>query len=194
MVSTTTITRTGVRLQLVALEMLSINDRSVRQGLLADIINECVPSGMLACFILWGRRGDQALARMDVAIDYDHHEKLVRLGGDAIPEELRGEYRGELGPAGSFSANPALRKHCPHMGKVIDLFCNLLRQKGLDLAWTVQFRDRADEMQRKFSLVPLSFTDQTAGAAANTVTDSLFPELSAKTVFSDQFFAPSGGH
>ncbi len=191
MVCTTTITRTGVRLQLVALEMLSINDRSIRHRLLADIVNECVPNGTLASFTLWGLRGDQAQARMGVVIDYDHQEKLVRLGGDGVPEELRGEYRGAPGPAGSSSANTV--KRCPHMGKVIDLFWNLLTQRGMNCTFSVQFRERAAELIRKFNLAPSSFKDQTVGAAADTVTNSLFPELSAKTAFSDQFFAPSNG-
>ena len=174
MTGTSTMTRTGLRLELVSLEMQSLNDRSMKDELLGDVIAYCVPRKFLANFTIYGMEGGDSHMRLEAAIDYDEHEEQVRLSGDGLPDGVAGSYALADGPAG---AGPARPDHCPHMGKALDLYIRLVKEKGLQLLWTVSFREKRREMCEKFGLVPVVIHDCTLGGLQSTVTNSLYSEL-----------------
>jgi hypothetical protein len=190
MISTSTLTRTGLRLELVGLEMQSLNDRSLRDRLLNEIIAHCVPLTCLDNFTIWGLDEDEARMRLEVRIDYDEHQHQVELSGDGVPDDLAGSYTLDDGPTGRPGSGP-MRRHCPHMGKAVELYMRLVKEQGLRLVWTVRFRERREEMCKKFGLVPAAVRDGTVGAPESTITNSLYSELIATGRVSSTPF-PSG--
>lgn len=190
MIATSTLTRTGLRLELVSLEMQSLNDRSLRDRLLNEIIAHCVPLKCLDHFTIWGLDADEARMRLEVRIDYDEHHHQVELSGDGIPDDLAGRYTLDDGPLGS-PGSGSTRRHCPHMGKAVDLYMRLVTEQGLRLVWTVRFGERREEMCKKFGLVPAAVRDGTVGGSESTITNSLYSEVIATGRVSSRAF-PSG--
>ena len=112
--------------------------------------------------------------RLEVAIDYDEHEQQIRLSGDGLPEGMAGRYALADGPTAGGLSQPG---HCPHMGKALDLYIRLVKEKDLRLHWTVRFREQRQEMCEKFGLSPAVIHDCTVNGLQSTVTNSLYPEL-----------------
>jgi len=177
MIATATMTQTKLRIELVNLEMQSLIDRSLKDELLNRIIDYCVPLKYLAAFTIWGMEQNEAHMRLDVQLDYDEYERQVKLSGDGLPEGLAGAYSLSCGPAGGGGAGTSQPAHCPHMGKALDLYIRLAREKGLRLDWSVRFRENRRELCEKFGLTPAFIHDCTSDAAPNSVTNSLYAEL-----------------
>jgi len=177
MIATTTMTQVGLRLKLVSLEMQSLNDRSLKDKLLNEIIAYCVPHKYLQGFTVWGMDGGDAHMRLAVEIDYDEHDRQVKVYGDGLPEGVEGRYSLGCAPPSSDGQGPSQPDNCPHMGKALELYLNLIKDKGLRLHWTVQFCEKRSEMCEKFGLAAAVIHDCTGSGTANTITNSRYPEL-----------------
>jgi len=177
MIATTTMTQVGLRLELVSLEMQSLNDRSLKDKLLNEIIAYCVPHKCLQSFTVWGMEDGDAHMRLTVEIDYDEHERQVKVYGEGLPEGVAGSYNLGCGPPGGEGAGLSQPGSCPHMGKALELYLKLVEDKGLRLHWTVRFRENRTEMCEKFGLVPAVVHDCTVSGVPSTVTNYRYPEL-----------------
>ncbi|MCO6438488.1 MAG: hypothetical protein J5J06_15465 [Phycisphaerae bacterium] len=177
MIATTTMTQVGLRLKLLSLEMQSLNDRSLKDKLLNEIIAFCVPHRYLQGFTVWGMDGGDAHMRLNVEIDYDEHDRQVKIHGDGLPEGIEGTYSVGLAPPSSNGQGPSHPKTCPYMGKALDLYLNLIKDQGLRLHWTVRFRENRAEMCEKFGLCAAVIHDCTGTGTPSTITSVDFPEM-----------------
>jgi len=176
MLGTTTQTQTDIRLQMVSLEMQSINDRTVKDPLLQEIIAYCVPRKYLESYTIYGMDGDQAHMRLDVKIDYEEHEEQLKFSGDGLSGGLAGDFADV--PTSNGGQVPGQVRYCPHVATAVSLYVRLAREKGLRLHWAVRFREKRAEMCEKFGLGPAIIRDATTGGSANRVISSEHPELS----------------
>lgn len=191
MTGTTTRTQTWLRMELLVLEMQSLADLSVKNARLQEIIAYCVPQKYLRSFTILGKNGNEAHIRLDVAIDYDEHDRLVRLSGDGLPNGFTGEYGIADGSNDAGAKKGTQPSHCPHMAKAVGLCVHLIREKGLQLEWSVQFREKAIEMARQFDLVLTTTRDCTGGGIKSPVTNSVLGELTA-TMCASEWAVPAG--
>ena len=190
MIGTTTMTQTGLRIELVSLEMQSLNDRSLKDSNLNEIIDYCAPRGFLESFTIWGMEDGKAHLRLRVELDYEEHERQIRLHGDALPDGMTGQYSITYGPPGGELEGFPQPPSCPHMGKALDLFIKLARDKGLRLHWTVCFREKRTEMCAKFGLERALIDDCSSGCAPSMVTNSRYPELTMTGRVSEAIVPP----
>lgn len=194
MLKTHTLTRTGLRLELLGLEMRSLVDRSVKSSLLHEIIEYCVPRRLLRSFCVWAMRDHNALMRLDVEIDYDEHDRQIKLAGDNLPDGIAGCYSTECEPSPPRAGSDGQHASCPHVGKAVDLFVKTARDRGLYLTWNVSFCDRHAELYKKFGFSTSGsskFRDLTRGSPSTRVINSRFPELSATAAVASDPAAPS---
>ena len=77
-------------------------------------------------------------------------------------------------------------RHCPHMGKALDLYMRLVKERGLRLHWSVRFREKREEMCEKFGLGPAIIRDCTTDGISNEVTNSLHTGLTMMGRVSEQ--------
>ena len=169
----------------VNLELLSINARSVKCGVLKAIIEDCQPKGLLASFTLYGARGNECLVKMKFLLDADEHKRVVEMSGGGIPEHLRGNFAG-FGLKGDADVGADSHRKCPFMGKAVDLLVKFVEQKKLRLGWVVSFRAQQAELCAKFGLAPSTLLDRTAGARTETLVNSHYTEVISETAFSDE--------
>ncbi len=177
MLATSTLTRTMLRIEMLALELQSINDRSLKDKLLNEIIAHCMPLKYLEAFTIYGMDGDEAHMRLEVHIDYDEHEQQIKLFGDGSPDDIARNYAGDDGPSNGTGAGSSRQSHCPHMRKAVDLYMRLVKEKGLQLHWTVRFREKREEMRERFGLCPALIHDCTVGGMESEMTNSRYSEL-----------------
>ena len=190
MIRMQTLTQIRLRIELATLELQSIVARSVKAELLNDIIAYCVPKRLLSRFTIWGMKEGKGKLRLDVEIDYDEHDRQVKLHGEGLPDGIEGEYDLSSGPRKTDGEDPVAPKTCPYMGKAVDLYMNLIEERKLNMKWTVQFcRERA-AMDERFNLRPVYIHDCTTDGVSNRVTSSQFSELSA-TVRASQGEVPN---
>lgn len=192
------LTQTGLRLELLGLEMRGLVDRSVKSARLHEIIEYCVPRRLLRSFYVWAMRGNDGHMLLNVEIDYDEHDRQITLAGDGLPDGIAGSYSIEYGPRPPSTAPDRQRPSCPHVGKAVDLFTKAARDQGLRLAWNVRFCDRHAELYKKFGFStrasgPSRFRDLTRGGATTRIVDSLFPELSVTAVMATDASPTSDG-
>lgn len=183
-------TQTGLRLEMVSLEMRGLVDRSVKSPRLHEIIEYCVQRRLLHSFQVWAVRGNDGLMRLDVEIDYEEHDRQIRLAGDGLPDGVAGCYPVARAPGN----DGGWRAGCPHVGKAVDLFVKTARDRGLHLTWNVCFCDKHAELNNRFGLTcgTSSFRDLTRNAKPNRIVHSLYSELSVSARISPDSGAPPG--
>ena len=181
MSTTQIMTQTGLRLRIVALEMLSIVDRSVKCPSLRNIIEYCVPRRLLGSFTIWGMRGNDGMMWLTVSIDYIEHDRQITVGGTGLPDDC--DFASD---ANSSCTTSSITKRsgvsCPQVNRAIDLFTAAATKLGLHLAWAVSFCDQSHELCQKFGIVGNpNFRNLTVGTTQKTLQHSALPELEVTT-------------
>lgn len=180
MIGTQTVTHTGIRLGLLACAMKSVNDATVASALLGRIIDEAVAEQGLAGFTIYGMQAGVAVAKMIVHIDYDEHACRVQTEGDQVPDFLRRrgqecvERESEM--AKLFGRDAV---ECARWRTAVSLFSESIRNAGLTMHWSVVFSRNSDAYCDRFGLVSSAIAEDYGDAAACTIPNSVFSELSA---------------
>lgn len=186
MLRNTIMTQIELRLELISLELQSLNDRSVKNKVLNDIIAYCVPRKYLEGYTIYGMIGDQAHLRIEIEIDYEEHEQQVKLSGDGLSDDAVDHFALGDGPDEGRGGASTRGRHCPHMGKALGLYMHLAKNKGMRLHWSVRFREKREEMCEKFGLGPAIIRDCTTDGSTNRITNSELPEVSMTGRVSEQ--------
>jgi hypothetical protein len=168
-------TLTQLRLECLSLEMQSLVDRTVQCEQLREIVEYCVPRRLLRTVFVRANKGWDTMMRLQLEIDYKEHDRQITLSGDGLPDGIAGRYAIGDAPRGDHPGAGARLPSCPRIGKAIELFTRIARDRGLYLDWDVSFVDRHEELHKMF-LLPFP-RDLTYSGHRKELTHTLFPEL-----------------
>ena len=187
-IRTVTQTRTAIRTQIVCRELDAVNRMTVNAEVVTRMIDDCVPSSELGRIFIRARRGDEVHACMIFEVDYLEHKRRLTLDGFGTPlGEGGADTRLWTEDDGHFSTawdERAPGQGCPVWRRAIEWFCEMARSRNPVLDWAVSFRDHADELARKYGLIPDCAVDRTVGADEDEVPHSSLAELRAWVKFS----------
>lgn len=194
MLALNTLTQTGLRLELVKLELHSLIDRSVKSEWLHEIIEYCVPRRLLRSVTIWGMRGTDGLMWLDIRLDYSEHDRQITLSGDTLPDGIAGSYTVGFSSNDTQESRKGRDPTCPHLAKALELFVETARARGFHFAYGISFTDQHDELRKKFGIGQSSgkseFRDLTRGAQSSTVIHSVLPELRLVAAIADEMALP----
>ena len=162
-------TAIDINTRLTLFELGALNQRTVKNPLLKDIIEYCVPKKLLTRIILKGWRGNEIHTKLEVSIDYDNDgsscltvksdldKKVFTLGAGSADKQL------------CWSPDEGQRNACPLWAKIIDWFTKLCKDNELNLSWNISFNDQHDFLYKKFGFVSCPGASKTIDKTSDTI-------------------------
>lgn len=187
MLQTQTSTQVDIVQMVTVFHLEDVIDRTVKDKLLTDIVKFCVPKQYITRFTVYGMRGREAHARMDVTIDYTRKESPFTVAMDGV--DMGSPAASECGARADWTT--AGIKVCEIWREATRWFMRLCKEANLEMHWTVRFRDKQDEMCKKFGLVTAVIDDKTADAPGHTIPNSILSGLAMHPRFAPGSF-PNG--
>ena len=172
------------------MQLLYVNEKTVRSSLLKQIIEFCVPRKLLRAIYLWGMRGNEIHAKMFITIDYDNDKSRINIFSSNGHEFTRQE-AGDPPCAKPTPHAPDRPMTCPVWAQAIEFFTQLCEDGELYLTWHISWRDQWEEMNKKFGFgqgggSSCTTVDKTSGAPVHKIPHSILSELMMTTGFSEE--------
>jgi len=177
-------TGTNIHTRLMTLELFALNERSVRDPLLKEIIEYCLPRQLLSKIQIRGMKGNDVYATMDVHISYSEDNQVYvkvdsKLRADIDSPEANQKYQA-----------------CPVWTQTIDWFCRICKENDLRFEWGPKFSRERQSMWIKFGFVarqtPLNY--RTNSKVTHKAVNSNAPGLQLATRLSSEILTESNVH
>jgi len=181
-------TLTGVRTDIMALQLRTVSAITVNSDDLDEIIGYCVPRKSLSHVTIYGLEGNTAHIRADFMIDYSNDTSRLKVSAGYCDATGRIRGAGEIGPASFSGSADGSRASCPIWRQAIDWITELCERKSLSLGWTVQFCRERRAMCNKFGLALAGHVDRTRGADDQVIPNSVLSELALHVGFDPDAF------
>jgi hypothetical protein len=143
--------------QRMMVQLLAVNDWTMNDHKLDEILREAVSAEDLSGFGLYGLRDNAILARLRIRIDYDGDGPRFSIHPEG-PERLDTEYLFDR-----FGEDDASSRPCAVWKHACAAFMRVIAACDLRCLWFVQLTRRSEHYRAKYGLGRAVYDDQTAG-------------------------------
>jgi hypothetical protein len=173
---------------MVALQLQVVNELTTRSKELKDIIEDAVYRQQLRRITIYGVRGLDAYATLEIAIDYDAKCCRVAWARIAVATERNSGPLTTIDCPTNRPTDAGVIRGCPQWRQAIEMFDDMVRAQRLALHWTVAGGQDHEAMCQRLGLTASSIRNHCNGAPVHSLPNTLLPELNAEFRFSQKLW------
>ena len=176
-----------IRTQLMIFQLHSLIDATVKDKLLKEISQHCVPKKSLKNIWVMGTCDGQIHAKMNISIDYKANKSPINIKAFFRDKVFVASQDKDISEASNMN-NLDESVNCSVWADAVTWFVKLCQQENVELNWGIVLSDDYEEIIEKFGLQLSMLKDATTDMTEYDIGNSKLSELNMGISFSSEKF------